>query len=561
MVTGYRPDRPLIVQADRSILLEVDHRLYAECRDRLAPFAELRKSPEHIHTYAVTPLSLWNACAAGLRVEDVLDTLAEYSKYELPGNVLADVRDLMGRYGRLRLLSSGGSLALEADDPALLAQITRNPQLGSLLGKPSGETRMQVHSGERGRLKQALLKAGMPVEDLAGYTEGASLDLLLRTEDALGRSFSLRDYQWDAVDAFWAGGGPRGGSGVLVLPCGAGKTVIGMGVMERVRAQTLILCTTITAARQWQRELIDKTSLRTEDVGEYSGERKEIRPVTLATYQIMTARSAGSREFPHLDLFTRQDWGLIIYDEVHLLPAPVFRITAEIQSRRRLGLTATLVREDGHEDDVFSLIGPKRFDAPWKELETQGWIAPAVCTEIRVPMPADLRLDYAAAERRQQYRVAATNPVKLAAMQGLLERHHDDRVLVIGQYLDQLETVAGLLRAPLVAGKTPTARRDEIYDSFRRGEQRLLVVSKVGNFSVDLPEANVAIELSGTFGSRQEEAQRLGRILRPKSDGGQAYFYALVSHDTVDQQFSDHRQLFLTEQGYRYQIEDFEPNR
>jgi len=561
MVAGYRPDRPLIVQADRSILLEVDHRLYAECRDRLAPFAELRKSPEHIHTYAITPLSLWNACAAGLRVEDVLDTLAEYSKYELPGNVLADVRDLMGRYGRLRLLSTAGSLALEADDPALLAQITRNPHLGSLLGEPSGETRMQVHPGERGRLKQALLKAGMPVEDLAGYTEGAPLDLLLRPEDALGRPFSLRDYQWEAVDAFWAGGGPRGGSGVLVLPCGAGKTVIGMGVMERVRAQTLILCTTITAARQWQRELIDKTSLRPEDVGEYSGERKEIRPVTLATYQIMTARSAGSREFPHLDLFTRQDWGLIIYDEVHLLPAPVFRITAEIQSRRRLGLTATLVREDGHEDDVFSLIGPKRFDAPWKELEAQGWIAPAVCTEIRVPMPADLRLDYAAAERRQQYRVAATNPVKLAAMQGLLERHHDDRVLVIGQYLDQLETVAGLLGAPLIAGKTPTARRDEIYDSFRRGEQRLLVVSKVANFSVDLPEANVAIELSGTFGSRQEEAQRLGRILRPKSDGGQAHFYALVSHDTVDQQFSDHRQLFLTEQGYRYQIEDFEPNR
>ncbi len=560
MVAGYRPDRPLIVQADRSILLEVDHRLYAECRDRLAPFAELRKSPEHIHTYAITALSLWNACAAGVRVEDVLDTLAEYSKYELPGNVLADVRDLMGRYGRLRLLSSGGSLALEADDPALLAQIIRNPHLGSLLGEPGGEHRMQVRPGERGRLKQALLKAGMPVEDLAGYTEGTPLDLSLRGEDALGRPFSLRDYQWEAVDAFWAGGGPRGGSGVLVLPCGAGKTMIGMGVMERVRAQTLILCTTITAARQWQRELIEKTSLRSEDVGEYSGERKEIRPVTLATYQIMTARAAGSREFPHLDLFTRQDWGLIIYDEVHLLPAPVFRITAEIQSRRRLGLTATLVREDGHEDDVFSLIGPKRFDAPWKELETQGWIAPAVCTEIRVPMPADLRLDYAAAERRQQYRVAATNPAKLAAMQGLLERHCDDLVLVIGQYLDQLETVAGLLQAPLISGKTPTARRDEIYDAFRRGEQRLLVVSKVANFSVDLPEANVAIELSGTFGSRQEEAQRLGRILRPKADGGQAYFYALVSHDTVDQQFSDHRQLFLTEQGYRYQIEDFTPN-
>ena len=558
MTAGYRPDRPLIVQADRSILLEVDSPLFAECRDRLAAFAELRKSPEHIHTYAITPLSLWNACAAGVSVQRVLDTLAEYTKYELPANVLADVRELMGRYGRLRLLPAGGGLALEVDDPSLLVQLRRSQQLAPLLGEAAGDTIALVPAGDRGRLKQALLKVGMPVEDIAGYTEGAPLQFGLRCQDGEGQPFALRDYQRRAVDAFWAGGGARGGSGVLVLPCGAGKTVIGMGAMEHVQAQTLILCTTITAARQWRRELLGKTSLCAEQIGEYSGERKEIRPVTLATYQIMTSR-VGAQRFPHLDLFTRQDWGLIIYDEVHLLPAPVFRITAEIQSRRRLGLTATLVREDGHEDDVFSLIGPKRFDAPWKDLETQGWIAPAVCTEIRVPLPADLRMEYAAAERRQQYRVAATNPLKLMAMQGLLERHRDDLVLVIGQYLDQVEAVAKLLDAPLITGKTPNLQRDQTYDAFRAGEQRLLVVSKVANFSVDLPEANVAIELSGTFGSRQEEAQRLGRILRPKSDGGQAYFYALVSNDTVDQTFSDHRQLFLTEQGYRYQIEDFVP--
>jgi DNA excision repair protein ERCC-3 len=558
VIGGYRPERPLIVQADRSVLLEVDNPLFPECRDRLAAFAELRKSPEHVHTYAISPLSLWNACASGVSVDQVVDTLAAYSKYQLPSNVLSDVRDLMGRYGRLRLLPTADGLALEADDPSLLSQLRRSQQIAPMLADADGTTAL-VPLGERGRLKQALLKAGMPVEDLAGYTEGAPLEIQLRDADAAGRRFSLRDYQWEAVDTFWAGGGVRGGSGVLVLPCGAGKTVIGIGAMARVQAQTLVLCTSITAARQWRRELLDKTCLCPDQVGEYTGERKEIRPVTLATYQIMTSRTSD-RRFPHLDLFTRQDWGLIIYDEVHLLPAPVFRITADIQSRRRLGLTATLVREDGHEDDVFALIGPKRFDAPWRELESQGWIAPAVCTEIRVPMSTELRIEYAAAEQRQQYRVAATNPVKLTAMQGLLERHCDDLVLVIGQFLDQVEAVAALLNAPLITGKTPNRQREGIYEAFRRGEQRTLVVSKVANFSIDLPEANVAIELSGTFGSRQEEAQRLGRILRPKADGGQAYFYALVSHDTVDQQYSDHRQLFLTEQGYRYRIEDFVPS-
>ncbi|MBI4310666.1 MAG: DEAD/DEAH box helicase [Chloroflexi bacterium] len=561
MAGAYQPDGPLIVQADRSLLLEVDNPLYADCRDSLAAFAELRKSPEHIHTYAITPLSLWNACAAGISVEQVTGALERYSKYELPGNVLADVRDLMGRYGKLRLLSRGGGLTLEVVDPDLMVQVRRNPHIAPLLGGADGSNRAEVAPLHRGRLKQALMKVGLPVEDLAGYTDGAPFPVTLQQQDSLGRPFALRDYQNAAADAFWAGGGPRGGSGVLVLPCGAGKTVIGLGVMGRVSRRTLILCTGITAVRQWQRELLDKTGVNPADVGEYSGEKKEIRPITLATYQVMTTHGrAGKDAFPHLDLFTQQDWGLIIYDEVHLLPAPVFRITAEIQSRRRLGLTATLVREDGREDDVFSLIGPKRYDVPWKDLERQGWIAPAVCTEVRVPMQRDLRMEYATAERRQQHRIAATNPVKLQALKGLLERHPEDRVLVMGTYLDQLEGIAKRLGAPLVTGKTPNWERESLYDAFRRGEKRLLVVSRVANFAIDLPEANVAIELSGTFGSRQEEAQRLGRILRPKADQGQAYFYAVVSRESLDQSYSDHRQLFLTEQGYRYQIEDFSPD-
>ena len=560
MVGGYRPEQPLIVQADRTLLLEVDNPRYGECRDRLAAFAELRKSPEHIHFYGITPLSLWNACAAGLSVDRVVETLLDYSKYELPSNVLADVRDLMGRYGRLRLLPRGDRLTLEADEPDLLEQLRRNPRLGPFLGAAESGERALVLPGERGRLKQALLKAGLPVEDLAGYTEGSPLPLDLRETTTGGDSFSLREYQWSAVDSFWAGGGPRGGSGVLVLPCGAGKTVIGLGVMARAACHTLILCTSITAIRQWKRELLTRTTVDPGAIGEYTGDSKEIRPITLATYQVMTTRRKGrDEEYPHLSLFMRQDWGLIVYDEVHLLPAPVFRVTAEIQSRRRLGLTATLIREDGREEDVFSLIGPKKFDAPWKDLESQGWIAPAVCTEVRVPMPRDRRLEYASAEKRQQYRVAATSPSKLLAMQALLERHRNDRVLVIGQYLDQLDEVAALLKAPLITGKTPSREREKLFDAFRRGTIDMLVVSKVANFAIDLPEANVAIELSGTFGSRQEEAQRLGRILRPKADGGQAYFYAVISHDTVDQTYSDHRQLFLTEQGYRYEIEDFFP--
>jgi DNA excision repair protein ERCC-3 len=551
----YHPELPLIVQADRSLLVDVHSPLYVECRDRLAAFAELRKSPEHIHTYAITQLSLWNACAAGVDVHSVTQALSRFSRYEVPANVLADIRDLMGRYGRLRLVRLGPHLALEADNQELLSDLRRHREVGPLLGEAEDGVRALVPHNQRGLLKQSLLKAGLPVEDLAGYSQGAPLRLRLQEDGG----FSLRDYQRAAIDTFWAAGGVKGGSGVLVLPCGAGKTLIGLGVMAQAQTHTLILCTSISALRQWRRELLTRTDLSEDDIGEYSGEHKELRPVTLTTYQLMTSRGRGEAQFPHLELIRRADWGLIVYDEVHLLPAPVFRVTAEIQSRRRLGLTATLVREDGKEEDVFSLIGPKKFDVPWKELEQQGWIAKAVCTEVRVPMEIGARLHYTAAERRERYRLAATNPHKLLALQGILQRHQDDLVLVMGQYLEQLEQLSQCLDAPLITGKTPVAKREQLYDAFRSGLTRLLVVSKVANFAIDLPEANVAIELSGTFGSRQEEAQRLGRILRPKADGGTAAFYTIVSQDTVDQVFSDHRQLFLTEQGYSYRIEDFTP--
>ena len=547
-------DNPLIVQSDHTALLEVGHPLAEACRAGLARFAELEKSPEHIHTYRITPLSLWNARAAGMTADEIVEVLRTYSRYAVPASILVEVADQVARYGRLRLSKQGDGLELSSGEPAVLEEVLRSKKVSPLVGRRLDQGRVEVHPGERGRLKQALIKIGWPVEDLAGYTPGAPLPVSLRDTTLTGSSFGLRRFQVEAVDSFWAAGRAAGGSGVVVLPCGAGKTVVAMGVMERAETQTLILVTSIVAARQWRTELLDKTNLTEDQIGEYSGETKQIRPVTLATYQMLTHRRKG--EFPHLALFQDQDWGLIVYDEVHLLPAPVFRMTAEIQSKRRLGLTATLVREDHREDDVFSLIGPKRFDTPWRDLEAQGWIAPAVCTEVRVGVPEYLRFEYATAEGQNRYRVAATNPAKMSVLRALLERHAGDRVLVIGQYLDQLQDVADGLGAPLITGQTPTATRETLYAGFRDGSVRLLVVSKVANFSIDLPEANVAIQISGTFGSRQEEAQRLGRILRPKADGGQASFYTLVSRETQDQEFALHRQLFLAEQGYRYSIVD-----
>jgi len=565
---AYLPQNPLIVQSDRSLLLEVDNPLYESARDELARFAELEKSPEHIHTYRITPLSLWNAASAGVGADDILGTLERYSKFDLPRNVLTDVKDYISRFGRVKLVKSeAGDLLLRSEDPMLIAEIARNKRVQPCVLAQVDRNTLQIDPRMRGHIKQALVLFGYPAEDLAGYTEGAPLPMHLRDVAAReAQPFDLRAYQTDAIGAFWAGGTVHGGSGVVVLPCGAGKTVVGMGAMSQAQTRTLILAPSTIAVRQWIAEILDKTTLTQDEVGEYTGDKKEVKPVTVTTYQILTYRPSTTAvdketgevgEFPHFDLFTAQDWGLIIYDEVHLLPAPIFRITAEIQARRRLGLTATLVREDGRETDVFSLIGPKKYDVPWKDLEKQGWIATAECTEIRLPLTPEERMEYVLVEdSRIKYRIAAENPLKMDVLEHLLEKHKDDCVLVIGQYIEQLKEIAQKCNAPLVTGKTPNTERDRLYSDFRTGALKLLVVSKVANFAIDLPDANVAIQVSGTFGSRQEEAQRLGRILRPKKDGSIANFYTLVTHDTKDQDFSTNRQLFLTEQGYRYNIVD-----
>jgi DNA excision repair protein ERCC-3 len=539
-------DGPLIVQSDKTLLLEVDHPDSGAARAAIAPFAELERSPEHVHTYRLTPLGLWNARAAGHDAEQVVDALVRFSRYAVPHALLVDVADTMDRYGRLQLAKHPvHGLVLISLDRAVLEEILRQKKIAPMLGARLDPDTVQVHPSERGRLKQALLKVGWPAEDLAGYVDGEAHPIELAPN-----GWTLRPYQQLAVDSFWAGG-----SGVVVLPCGSGKTLVGAAAMAQAKATTLILVTNTVSGRQWKRELIARTSLTEEEIGEYSGERKEIRPVTIATYQVMTTRRNG--EYRHLELFDSRDWGLIVYDEVHLLPAPIFRLTADLQSRRRLGLTATLIREDGREGDVFSLIGPKRYDAPWKDIEAQGWIAPADCTEARVTLTDAERMAYAIAEPEERYKLAATARTKLPVIKAIVDNHPDDQVLVIGAYLEQLDDVSQTLDgAPIIQGSTTNKERERLYQEFRTGALRVLVVSKVANFSIDLPEASVAVQISGTFGSRQEEAQRLGRILRPKSDKRQAHFYTVVARDTLDAEYAAHRQRFLAEQGYAYTIVD-----
>jgi len=550
-------DKPVIVQSDRSILLETDGPAYAEARDCLAGFAELVKSPEHIHTYRITPLSLWNAAAAGMTVKEVLDGLLLYSKYEIPQNITAEVEEQIGRYGRLKLYKQpeDGQLVIESDDSMLIMEILNQKSVQPYVTGTPDMKRILVKPADRGNVKCALIKLGFPVEDLAGYAEGAPLTVNLRETCLSGRTFGLRKYQQESVDAFHANGTNRGGSGVVVLPCGAGKTVVAIGALATVKTHTLILTTNTVALRQWKNEILDKTDLTEDQIGEYSGETKTIRPVTLATYQVLTYRKTKDGPFLHFGLFDEGQWGLVIYDEVHLLPAPVFRATASLQARRRLGLTATLVREDAREDDVFSLIGPKKYDVPWKVLEKQGWIATAICSEIRIRLPESERYNYAVSPKRLKFRIASCNPSKARMCEFLINRHKDDNVLIIGQFLDQLKELSKKFGAPIITGRTPNGEREKLYAAFRTGEIKLLIVSKVANFAIDLPDANIAIQVSGTFGSRQEEAQRLGRILRPKSEENVvARFYSLVSRDTCDQDYSVKRQLFLTEQGYRYEI-------
>ncbi len=543
---------PLIVQSDRTVLLEVAHPAAEDARHDLAVFAELERAPEHIHTYRITRLGLWNARAAGHSAENMLATLERYSKFPIPQSVTVDIAETVARYGRLVIeRDENGTLLLRSTDAAVLSEIVRAKRIAPLLflpedqrGRGAAIDRYEIQPWARGQVKQELVKLGWPAEDLAGYTPGTPHPISLNEND-----WALREYQNQAIRSF-----VDGGSGVVVLPCGAGKTLVGAGAMATVKTTTLVLVTNTISARQWRSELLKRTSLTEDEIGEYSGQVKEIKPVTIATYQILTARRKG--EYAHLALLNALDWGLVIYDEVHLLPAPVFKLTAELQARRRLGLTATLVREDGREGDVFSLIGPKRFDAPWKEIEAQGFISPASCFEVRIDLPQQDRLEYAASADDERYRLAATAPAKLSVVRQLVKKHEGERILIIGQYLDQIDILAEALDAPKLTGATSIDERERLYQSFRDGETKVLVVSKVANFSVDLPEATVAIQVSGSFGSRQEEAQRLGRLLRPKESGLPANFYTLVARDTVDQDFAQNRQRFLAEQGYSYTILD-----
>ncbi|MDJ1184153.1 DNA repair helicase XPB [Roseofilum casamattae] len=553
---SYNPENALIVQSDRTILLETHSLSAGAAREAIAPFAELIKSPEHIHTYRLTPLSIWNARAAGLEVEEMVAALEQHTKYPLPSGVIQEIETLGKRYGLTRLVKSddGFFLLLNVADEPLAELLLREEAIAPLLNKRLSPISFQVQTEYRGLLKKALIEVGYPAEDLAGYVRGDELPVRLRSLSKSGQSFNLRPYQKEAAETFYQSGHVRGGSGVICLPCGAGKTIVGMAAMAQVQENTLILTTSLTSVRQWKRELIDKTELPPEIIAEYSGEMKATAPVTLATYQILTYRPNKDAEFKHFSLFQARSWGLIIYDEVHLLPAPVFRVTAELQARRRLGLTATLIREDGRETDVFALIGPKRYDVPWRELETQGFIAQATCREIRVPQDSEEQMRYAVAPRRQQFRIAAENPGKVDVVKQLLQEEAGHKILVIGEYIEQLKTLAEVTKFPLITGKTSQKKRDVLYQQFRDGEIEGLVLSRVGNFALDLPDADVLIQVSGKYGSRQEEAQRLGRILRPKSDGRTARFYTLVSLRTCEEDFARHRQLFLTEQGYGYEI-------
>lgn len=549
---------PLIVQSDRTMLLEVENELFEPCRSQVSRFAELEKSPEYLHTYRITPLSLWNAASSKMTAEEIVQALDQYSKYAVPKNVIREIEEQISRYGKVKLVrEDDGALYITSDEKPFLNEIAHHRSVQPYI-ESVDDYRILVNRDYRGHIKQALIKIGYPVEDLAGYDEGQAYGFDLRGTTLGGRQFTMRDYQRQAVEVFHAGGSKEGGSGVIVLPCGAGKTIVGIGVMQIIGAQTLILVTNTLSIRQWKNEILDKTDIPEEDIGEYSGEKKEIKPITIATYNIITHRKKKGGEFTHFNLFSANNWGLIVYDEVHLLPAPVFRMTSELQAKRRLGLTATLVREDGLEEDVFSLIGPKKFDVPWKELEKKSWIANAKCVEIRVGMEEELRMKYSVSDDREKYRLASENPMKLKAIEAILEAHGRFNVLVIGQYLNQLEEIANHFDFPIITGKTPLPEREKLYTAFRAGEITCLIVSRVANFSIDLPDASVAIQVSGTFGSRQEEAQRLGRVLRPKEDENMAFFYSVVSRDTTEERFGQNRQLFLTEQGYEYQIYTFE---
>lgn len=548
-------NNPIIVQSDKTLLVEVNNELYIEVRDKLSRFAEVIKSPEYIHTYKISPISLWNAATSGMSYQDIIEILEKYSKYEVPQNVIKDIEDNINKYGKIKIIREENSLFLISKDLYIMKEITNYKSIEKYFKEKINDFKYKIDENMRGEIKLLLIKLGYPVEDLGGYIEGNRHEMSLKKFTSLGEPLLIRDYQKEASEIFYADGSAQGGSGVVVLPCGAGKTVTAMAVMDKIKEETLILTTNITAVRQWKQELIDKMNILEENIGEYSGEIKEIKSITISTYQILTHRKSKVDEFVHMNIFHEKDWGLIIYDEVHTLPAPIFRAAAEIQATRRLGLTATLVREDGKEEDVFSLIGPKKYDMPWKVLEKQGWIAEAQCTEVRVKIPEDLKMEYAVSDSKSKFRIASENYRKIDVLKNLINEHKDDKILIIGQYIEQLNIIAKELKVPIITGKTKNSEREQLFDKFRIGDITILIVSKVANFAIDLPDASVAIQVSGTFGSRQEEAQRLGRILRPKKGDNRAYFYSIVTADSREQEFALKRQLFLAEQGYKYYIE------
>jgi len=552
---NFNVNNPIIVQSDKTLLVEVNNVLYTEVRDKLSRFAEIIKSPEYIHTYKISPLSLWNAASSGMCFEEIMEILQKYSKYDIPQNVIKDIEDNINKYGKIKILRDGKDLLIKSEDKYIMEEIANYKAMQKYFKEKIDEVTYKIDKNIRGEIKLSLIKLGYPIEDLGGYIEGKTYDMSLRKVTLSGEELLIRDYQNEASEIFYSKGTAKGGSGVIVLPCGAGKTVTAMATMDKIKQQTLILTTNITALRQWKQELIDKMNIAKEDIGEYSGEIKEIKPITISTYQILTHRKSKIDEFTHMNIFHENNWGFIIYDEVHTLPAPVFRAAAEIQATRRLGLTATLVREDGKEDDVFSLIGPKKYDVPWKVLEKQGWIAEAQCTEIRVEMPEELKMEYAVSDSRNKFRIASENYKKIDILKDIINEHKDGKILIIGQYIEQLNLISKELNVPIITGKTKNAERIQLFDKFKTGDINVLIVSKVANFAIDLPDANIAIQVSGTFGSRQEEAQRLGRILRPKKGDNRAYFYSIVTANSREQEFAVKRQLFLVEQGYKYYIE------
>lgn len=574
-------ENPLIVQTDRTLLLDVHAPLAEECRDALIPFAELIKSPEHLHTYQVTPLSLWNAASAGFSSDMAIETLKKYSRYDVPQSVEVWVKDTAERFGKLRLVpgpvievENGVKeeyLYLVSSSPFVFKEIESNAFSKKFLvpceyEMPSDSKTdlsenekkfcFKLNLTDRGIIKQNLIKIGWPVKDDVPLVDGDPLEINLREKTLSGKNFGVREYQQNAAASLVGDKGPGTGFGTIVLPCGAGKTIVGMQLMSILKTNTLIVTTNISAVHQWIDELMDKTNLTRDQIAEYTGESKSIKPVTVATYQILTWRPEKDGPYPHFSLFRSNNWGLIIYDEVHMLPAPVFRVAAELQAVRRVGLTATLIREDGCEGHVFSLVGPKRFDVPWKELEKSRWIATAQCIEVRIPLEQGKEIEYAVAGNREKHRIASENNLKLGIVKELVEKCTEDKILVIGQYLKQLNEIAAILKVPIVTGKTPNSERDRIFADFRNGSIKVLVVSKVANFAIDLPDASMAIQVSGTFGSRQEEAQRLGRILRPKERTSR--FFTLITKDTVEEEFGNNRQKFLAEQGYSYRIIRYE---